>query len=207
MPNAQPTWSSCRCNYPGDNIIGLRSGMTPRAVRILPRKHVCGQTVCCKHQVFLTSNRLRTRTLTRWIPPRDGRSHCLTRTRLSALEKIWRIDSPDTGQINGYRLECYNSDHGCVRLAEADGEIRHSSSASRTPACDCGRRKDVELGRSVLVRCAATIRCAEVAQLVEHSPEKAGVDSSILSLGTTSRFRSILSGLRQSDYRQVLLAC
>ena len=27
---------------------------------------------------------------------------------------------------------------------------------------------------------------AEVAQLVEHSPEKAGVDSSILSLGTTS---------------------
>lgn len=26
---------------------------------------------------------------------------------------------------------------------------------------------------------------AEVAQLVEHSPEKAGVDSSILSLGTT----------------------
>ena len=29
---------------------------------------------------------------------------------------------------------------------------------------------------------------AEVAQLVEHSPEKAGVDSSILSLGTTSHF-------------------
>ena len=28
---------------------------------------------------------------------------------------------------------------------------------------------------------------AEVAQLVEHSPEKAGVDSSILSLGTTHR--------------------
>ena len=27
---------------------------------------------------------------------------------------------------------------------------------------------------------------AEVAQSVEHSPEKAGVDSSILSLGTTS---------------------
>ena len=27
-------------------------------------------------------------------------------------------------------------------------------------------------------------QCAEVAQLVEHSPEKAGVDSSILSLGT-----------------------
>jgi hypothetical protein len=27
---------------------------------------------------------------------------------------------------------------------------------------------------------------AEVAQLAEHSPEKAGVDSSILSLGTTS---------------------
>jgi hypothetical protein len=29
--------------------------------------------------------------------------------------------------------------------------------------------------------------CAEVAQLVEHSPEKAGVDSSILSLGTMFR--------------------
>lgn len=28
---------------------------------------------------------------------------------------------------------------------------------------------------------------AEVAQLAEHSPEKAGVDSSILSLGTTLR--------------------
>jgi hypothetical protein len=28
---------------------------------------------------------------------------------------------------------------------------------------------------------------AEVAQLVEHSPEKAGVDSSILSLGTIPR--------------------
>ena len=30
-----------------------------------------------------------------------------------------------------------------------------------------------------------TVNRAEVAQLVEHSPEKAGVDSSILSLGTT----------------------
>ena len=29
-----------------------------------------------------------------------------------------------------------------------------------------------------------TVNHAEVAQLVEHSPEKAGVDSSILSLGT-----------------------
>jgi hypothetical protein len=28
--------------------------------------------------------------------------------------------------------------------------------------------------------------CAEVAQLVEHSPEKAGVRSSILRLGTTN---------------------
>ena len=28
---------------------------------------------------------------------------------------------------------------------------------------------------------------AEVAQLAEHSPEKAGVDSSILSLGTTNQ--------------------
>jgi hypothetical protein len=33
---------------------------------------------------------------------------------------------------------------------------------------------------------------AEVAQLVEHSPEKAGVDSSILSLGTTFRLCRIL---------------
>ncbi len=30
---------------------------------------------------------------------------------------------------------------------------------------------------------------AEVAQLVEHSPEKAGVDSSILSLGTIPHFQ------------------
>ena len=29
---------------------------------------------------------------------------------------------------------------------------------------------------------------AEVAQLAEHSPEKAGVDSSILSLGTTYHY-------------------
>ena len=35
--------------------------------------------------------------------------------------------------------------------------------------------------------------CAEVAQLAEHSPEKAGVDSSILSLGTIFRI------LRDSD--------
>ena len=34
---------------------------------------------------------------------------------------------------------------------------------------------------------AVTTRRAEVAQLVEHSPEKAGVDSSILSLGTIFR--------------------
>ena len=32
---------------------------------------------------------------------------------------------------------------------------------------------------------------AEVAQLVEHSPEKAGVDSSILSLGTTQTIQTI----------------
>jgi hypothetical protein len=31
---------------------------------------------------------------------------------------------------------------------------------------------------------------AEVAQLAEHSPEKAGVDSSILSLGTTENRHS-----------------
>ena len=32
---------------------------------------------------------------------------------------------------------------------------------------------------------------AEVAQLAEHSPEKAGVDSSILSLGTIIHWRAI----------------
>ena len=38
----------------------------------------------------------------------------------------------------------------------------------------------------ILSQCVAllTANRAEVAQLVEHSPEKAGVDSSILSLGT-----------------------
>ena len=35
-----------------------------------------------------------------------------------------------------------------------------------------------------LVRQKKSLPCAEVAQLAEHSPEKAGVDSSILSLGT-----------------------
>ena len=33
----------------------------------------------------------------------------------------------------------------------------------------------------------SSVKRAEVAQLAEHSPEKAGVDSSILSLGTISR--------------------
>jgi hypothetical protein len=37
---------------------------------------------------------------------------------------------------------------------------------------------------------------AEVAQLVEHSPEKAGVDSSILSLGTIS-FPQFTCGILQ----------
>jgi hypothetical protein len=40
---------------------------------------------------------------------------------------------------------------------------------------------------SVKVPPSVFVVCAEVAQLVEHSPEKAGVDSSILSLGTTFR--------------------
>ncbi len=60
--------------------------------------------------------------------------------------------------------------------------------------------KDVEVRCATLVRCAGrwpvsqiweqsgaerpNLFCAEVAQLAEHSPEKAGVDSSILSLGT-----------------------
>ena len=65
------------------------------------------------------------------------------------------------------------------------------------------RAKDVEVGCTTLVRytgCWQATRiwepssaersnpsCAEVAQLAEHSPEKAGVDSSILSLGTIPR--------------------
>ena len=78
---------------------------------------------------------------------------------------------------------------------------------------DTRHRKELELGSVILVRCAPRwdqrqeqhqpasypplpllnqqLR-AEVAQLVEHSPEKAGVDSSILSLGTTHRMRRIL---------------
>lgn len=42
------------------------------------------------------------------------------------------------------------------------------------------------LERSIAVR--SQLSRAEVAQLAEHSPEKAGVDSSILSLGTTPIF-------------------
>ena len=49
--------------------------------------------------------------------------------------------------------------------------------------------------------------CAEVAQLAEHSPEKAGVDSSILSLGTTPLLLSLFQGLKQSTRRRVLLRC
>ena len=44
----------------------------------------------------------------------------------------------------------------------------------------------LDFSRTILYQCLAhlTVNHAEVAQLVEHSPEKAGVDSSILSLGT-----------------------
>src|SRR5439155_22597852 len=51
-------------------------------------------------------------------------------------------------------------------------------------------RSGVKIGagavESHLFLCYSAPR-AEVAQLAEHSPEKAGVDSSILSLGTTVR--------------------
>ncbi len=46
--------------------------------------------------------------------------------------------------------------------------------------------RQLDFYRLILYQCIAllTVNRAEVAQLVEHSPEKAGVDSSILSLGT-----------------------
>ena len=49
--------------------------------------------------------------------------------------------------------------------------------------------RPLDFSLTILEQCLAllAINHAEVAQLVEHSPEKAGVDSSILSLGTTSR--------------------
>ena len=49
--------------------------------------------------------------------------------------------------------------------------------------------RQIDFYRMILYQCLALLAAnrAEVAQLVEHSPEKAGVDSSILSLGTTIR--------------------
>ena len=46
--------------------------------------------------------------------------------------------------------------------------------------------RQLDFYRMILYQCLALLAAnrAEVAQLVEHSPEKAGVDSSILSLGT-----------------------
>ena len=78
-------------------------------------------------------------------------------------------------------------------------------SSSRLPGERKGiRREDFgENERSVglTVRKAACYggARAEVAQLVEHSPEKAGVDSSILSLGTTP---SLLGGRRTWTVRR-----
>ena len=47
--------------------------------------------------------------------------------------------------------------------------------------------RSLDFSLTILSQCLALLAMnrAEVAQLVEHSPEKAGVDSSILSLGTT----------------------
>ncbi len=52
------------------------------------------------------------------------------------------------------------------------------------------QRRALTYGVGLTVRKAACYggARAEVAQLVEHSPEKAGVDSSILSLGTIPHF-------------------
>ncbi len=73
-------------------------------------------------------------------------------------------------------------------------------SARRNPP---NRKKLAELigkGRSLYGiktgRSQRFYECAEVAQLVEHSPEKAGVRSSILRLGTTKTKTSrVLSDL------------
>ena len=53
--------------------------------------------------------------------------------------------------------------------------------------------RQLDFSRTILYQCLALLALnrAEVAQLVEHSPEKAGVDSSILSLGTTQAIRNI----------------
>jgi hypothetical protein len=44
------------------------------------------------------------------------------------------------------------------------------------------------------MRCARRNDCAKVAQSVEHAPEKRGVASSILALGTTVKRGPIVSG-------------
>ena len=65
-----------------------------------------------------------------------------------------------------------------------------------SPMCDLGKMRRALAGLARVETISAERSnpfCAEVAQLVEHSPEKAGVDSSILSLGTTFRI------LRDSD--------
>jgi hypothetical protein len=55
--------------------------------------------------------------------------------------------------------------------------------------------RQLDFYRLILYQCFAlpTVNRAEVAQLVEHSPEKAGVDSSILSLGTISTTHAVLN--------------
>ena len=98
----------------------------------------------------------------------------------------------------------------CLVIRSPDGKIKPQSHATRATPCNSKRRRQLTTIRMVPLRHSllrelpsekrstlifsddpVTVRrssCrdrAEVAQLVEHSPEKAGVDSSILSLGTT----------------------
>ena len=75
-----------------------------------------------------------------------------------------------------------------VRRETATDQVAEGSCASLDTLI-CSLLKRLRHNVATLV-CLSRKNRAEVAQLVEHSPEKAGVDSSILSLGTTSHFPS-----------------
>jgi hypothetical protein len=75
-------------------------------------------------------------------------------------------------------------------------ETMHTCKRCGSQICDLGKMRGALAGLASMEPSSAersTPLRAEVAQLAEHSPEKAGVDSSILSLGTTFRI------LRDSD--------
>ena len=66
----------------------------------------------------------------------------------------------------------------------------HTCKRCGSQICDLGKMRGALAGLASMEPSSAeksTPFRAEVAQLAEHSPEKAGVDSSILSLGTTFR--------------------